>query len=358
MYVYDEKRNHGKFVDNDKINIKLEKIFFPTHWLRWERVCWAAENGAGCKPLPASRRRFRSAPLSRGRPFDRTSCTWNRSGCGQEDRPNKNQAFLRLKRKTFPPTRTITILFTLTMYSDCSARPAQPDVLKTRVLSKALCPLFSFFPPRLHRFSTVFAFFFFKKKKKNRGRKKERKLAIFFFFFNRLGQTKKQTRKDVQSLLFFRHVNRWIFFFFLYDLWRSWNCKKEIPRIWSSCNPEMCRLISFSTNCLRKTIYSPANGEMRDQRGHRHRLSNARLFDAVAQDLHVLILLSRNVLPVQRTAFESRGTGVETGHVQGSVPRMKRVRSGEVEGVPCQSTAGMAGQPVGESALARWRHCK
>lgn len=158
-------------------------------------------------------------------------------------------------------------------------------------------------------------------------------------------------------MLFFRHVNRWIFFF-LYDLWRSWNCKKEIPRIWSSCNPEMCRLINFSTNRLRKTIYSPANGEMRDQRGHRHRLSNARLLDAVAQDLHVLILLSRNVLPVQRTAFESRGTGVETGHVQGSVPRMKRVRSGEVEGVPCQSTAGMAGQPVGESALARWRHCK
>lgn len=108
----------------------------------------------------------------------------------------------------------------------------------------------------------------------------------------------------------------------------------------------------------KQILHSPANGEMRDQRGHRHRLSNARLLDAVAQDLHILVLLSRNVLAIQRTAFESRGTGVETGHVQGSVPRMERVRSGEVEGVPCQSTAGMAGQPIRESALARWRHCK
>lgn len=216
MYVYDEKRNHGKFVDNDKINIRLEKIFFPTHWLRWERVCWAAGNGAGCKPLPASRRRFRSAPLSRGRPFDRTSCTWNRSGCGQEDRPNKNQAFLRLKRKTFPPTRTITILFTLTMYSDCSARPAQPDVLKTRVLSKALCPLFSFFPPRLHRFSTVFAFFFFLKKKEKQREKKRAKTCYLFFFSIGLDKRKnKHARTYNRCYSFDTLIDEYFFSFFM-----------------------------------------------------------------------------------------------------------------------------------------------
>lgn len=199
MYVYDEKRNHGKFVDNDKINIRLEKIFFPTHWLRWERVCWAAGNGAGCKPLPASRRRFRSAPLSRDRPFDRTSCTWNRSGCGQEDRPNKNQAFLRLKRKTFPPTRTITILFTLTMYSDCSARPAQPDVLKTRVLSKALCPLFSFFSPSVAPIlDCVCFFFFFKKKRKTEGEKKSENLLSFFFS---IGLDKRKNKHAIVVIL-------------------------------------------------------------------------------------------------------------------------------------------------------------
>lgn len=99
------------------------------------------------------------------------------------------------------------------MYSDCSARPAQPDVLKTRVLSKALCPLFSYFPPRLHRFSTVFAFFF-KKKEKTEGEKKEGKLAIFFFF-NRLGQTKKQTRNRCYS--FDTLIDEYFSFFMIFE---------------------------------------------------------------------------------------------------------------------------------------------
>lgn len=80
------------------------------------------------------------------------------------------------------------------MYRDCSARPAQPDVLKTRVLSKALClpPPFPFFPSVAPILCTVFAFFFFLEKGKTEREKKERKLAIFFFFFNRLGQTKNK----------------------------------------------------------------------------------------------------------------------------------------------------------------------
>ena len=82
---------------------------------------------------------------------------------------------------------------------------------------------------------------------------------------------------------------------------------------------------------------------MCDQHGHRHRLSSAGLLDAVAQNLHVLVLLTRNVLSVQGAVFEPRGTVVRSGYVQGSVPWVERVRSGEVEGVPGQSAAGMAG---------------
>lgn len=64
---------------------------------------------------------------------------------------------------------------------------------------------------------------------------------------------------------------------------------------------------------------------MSDQHGHCHRLRGAGLLDAVAQDLHVLLLLSRNILAVQRAAIESRGTAVRPGRVQGRVPRMERV---------------------------------
>lgn len=74
---------------------------------------------------------------------------------------------------------------------------------------------------------------------------------------------------------------------------------------------------------------------MRDEHGHRHRLRDVRLLYAVAEDLHVLILLAGYVLAVQGTAaVESRGTGVRSGYVERSVPRMERVRPGQVEGVP------------------------
>lgn len=77
------------------------------------------------------------------------------------------------------------------MYRDCSARPAQPDVLKTRVLSKALCPLFSFFfffP--LGCTDSVFAFFF-----------KERERKELSFLFQSAWTNEKQTRKDVQAFV-------------------------------------------------------------------------------------------------------------------------------------------------------------
>ncbi|KOX78644.1 hypothetical protein WN51_07505 [Melipona quadrifasciata] len=99
-------------------------------------------------------------------------------------------------------------------------------------------------------------------------------------------------------------------------------------------------------------LCSPANGEVRDQHGHRHRLSGAGLLDAVAQNLHVLVLLTRNVLSVQGAVFESRGTVVRSGYVQGSVPWVERVRSGEVEGVPGQSAAGMA-ERISENRINR-----
>lgn len=87
------------------------------------------------------------------------------------------------------------------MYRDCSARPAQPDVLKTRVLSKALClpPPFPFFPSVAPILCTVFAFFFFWKKEKQRERKKSENLLSFFFFFQSAWTNEKQTRKRCYS---------------------------------------------------------------------------------------------------------------------------------------------------------------
>lgn len=102
------------------------------------------------------------------------------------------------------------------MYSDCSARPAQPDVLKTRVLSKALCPLFSFFPPRLHRFSTVFAFFFLKKKRKTEGEKKSENLLSFFFFSIGLDKRKnKHARTYNRCYSFDTLIDEYFFSFFM-----------------------------------------------------------------------------------------------------------------------------------------------
>lgn len=86
---------------------------------------------------------------------------------------------------------------------------------------------------------------------------------------------------------------------------------------------------------------------MRHHLGH-DRLHVVGLLDAVAEDLHILVLLPRYVLAFQGAVIEPRGAGVGPGHVQGSVPRVERVRPGQVEGVPGQSTGGMAGQPIGE----------
>lgn len=81
------------------------------------------------------------------------------------------------------------------MYRDCSARPAQPDVLKTRVLSKALCPLFSFFffSP-LGCTDSVFAFFF-------KEREREKSENLLSFLFQSAWTNEKQTRKDVQAFV-------------------------------------------------------------------------------------------------------------------------------------------------------------